>query len=152
MNLSCFVSSLCSIDPSFCFAFGSDLHFVNIVKTPLPKDYRFPPIHSRQNSGKGEVHPANATHSLSIPPHPRTGNHSPPIPYLLIRYRNAQRSLMSISHRTLTIHTLNPPASPPWGESSLSGRAVCLCVHLLSACAPAGFVKAVDFASQNVQA
>ena len=43
VNLSWFVLSLCSIDPSFCVAFGSDLHFVNIVKTPLPKDYRFPP-------------------------------------------------------------------------------------------------------------
>ena len=38
-NLSCFVSSLRSIAPSFCVAFGSNLHFVNIVKTPILKDY-----------------------------------------------------------------------------------------------------------------
>ena len=54
--------------------------------------------------------------------HPYTGKHSLPIPYLLIRYRNAQCPHESIPHRTLTKHTLNPPALPPWGESSVSGR------------------------------
>ena len=55
VNLSCFVLSLCSIDPSFCVAFGSDLHFVNIVKTPLPKDYRFPPhsLPTKQRERRG---------------------------------------------------------------------------------------------------
>ena len=112
------------INPSFCVAFGSDLHFVNIVKTPLPKDYRLPPFTPDKTAGKARFTPQTLLTHCPVPPHPRTGIQSPPIPYLLNRYRNAQRSLMSIPHRTLTKHTLKTPASPPWRESSLSGRVV----------------------------